>query len=48
MAAAMLFIIDLSTLHYAKILRLTMLYRKRWPNYQVLGQHHSGTSINIF
>jgi len=38
MATAMLFIIDLSMPYYAKILRLTMLYRKCWPNYRVLGQ----------
>src|SRR4051794_2806757 len=45
MATAMLFIIDLS-MPYTKILRLTMLHRKCWPNYRVLGQHHSGTSIS--
>jgi len=47
MATAMLFIIDLSMPYYAKILRLTTLYRKCWPNYRVLGQHHSGTSIRM-
>jgi hypothetical protein len=42
----MLFMIDLSTPHYAKILRLTMFRRKGRPNYQVL-RRNQGLVLTI-